>query len=348
MMQPAVSRQGLGHRLYAILSMLIGLAVALVLVEVLVRIFFDEPVQPRFVMDGGYGVRANQPHVQTRHYVPGEYDVRITTNSAGMRGQREYTLEKPAGVRRILILGDSFSHGYGVEDAEVVSVLLEDMLNQRAQGRKYEVINLSVSGFGQAEELITYRARGRQYVPDIVILFFFENDIGNNAISRLFELTPQGTVRPSGRAFLPGVRTREVLYAIAPTRWLFEHSEAWNLIRNRLSALVQNSMMREQGLERFNDTSPKALALTRALLQLLLSEIRADNAEPIVMAIPNKRTMATNLPFSDSEIKAMGASLLDGRSFLTEQDYYNRDSHWRASGHRKTAGRLAEMIDAEN
>jgi hypothetical protein len=262
-----------------------------------------------------------------------------------MRGQREYSLEKPPGVQRILLLGDSFPFGYGVEDGEVVSAVLEDRLNEGAGGRRaYEVVNFAVSGFGQTEELITYRARGRQYDPDFVVVFFFDNDIGNNAISRLFELAPDGVLRPAAREYLPGVRTREILYAIAPARWLFEHSEAWNLVRNRLSSLLQNSMMREQGLERFNDTSPKAQGLTRAVFQLMVADIRADGARPIIVVIPNKRGLATVFPFSASEINAMGAVLVDGREFLVPDDYYDRDEHWRPSGHRKAALRLAEAI----
>ena len=77
------------RRIFAsVAAILLGLVIALLLAEGLTRIFFDEAVQPRFVIDAGYGVRANTPDVVTRHYVPGDYEVRITTNSAGMRRQR--------------------------------------------------------------------------------------------------------------------------------------------------------------------------------------------------------------------------------------------------------------------
>jgi hypothetical protein len=140
----------------ASVATLLGLVLALLLAEGLVRVFFDEAVQPRFVIDAGYGVRANKLDVITRHYVPGDYEVRISTNSAGMRGQREYPVARVPGKRRILMLGDSFPFGYGVEDGEVVSAVLETLLKaggtpDAAAGGGYEVINLSVSGFGQAE-----------------------------------------------------------------------------------------------------------------------------------------------------------------------------------------------------
>jgi hypothetical protein len=331
--------------LMSVVSALIGIAVSLALVEGIVTLLFDEPVQPRYVYDAGYGVRANQPRIATRHYVPGDYEVSITTNSAGMRGSREYSPDKPAGVRRVLVLGDSFAFGYGVEDDEVVSARLESGLNDgRNTGTRYEVLNLAVSGFGQAEELVTYRARGRAYRPDIVPFFYFENDIGNNAVANLFRLDENGALEPAAAEFLPGVRTREILYLFPPIRWLFEHSQAWNLVRNRLSGIVQNSLLRKQGLEKFNDTSRKGIDLTRALLGQLVGEIRADGAVPVVVIIPDRKEMDSTFPFSPAEVEALGARLLDGREYLVRADYYNRDSHWRPVGHEKTAARLLPLV----
>jgi lysophospholipase L1-like esterase len=152
-----------------------------------------------------------------------------------MRGQKEYPVERVPGTRRILILGDSFAFGYGVNDADVVSAVLEDLLNQRVPGST-EVINLAVSGFGQAEELVTWNAKARAYRPDIVVLFYFDNDIGNKAVSELYSLAPGGTLVATGKSYLPGSNLQERLFAFPPTRWLFEHSQAWNLVRNRLSS----------------------------------------------------------------------------------------------------------------
>ena len=253
-------RGGLG----TLAAVALGLGVALLLAEGLVRLFFDEPVQPRFVIDSGYGVRANKPGVDTRHYVPGDYDVRITTNSAGMRGQREYALERPPGTRRVLLLGDSFIFGYGVEDNQVLSVQLEDLLNAGG-GPRWGVLNLSVSGFGQAEELVTWEEAGRAWQPDVVVWFYFENDIGNNAVAQLYELTGDGGVRRTGKSFLPGTNLQDAMLSVPPVRWLFENSEAWNLVRNRLSSLVQKSLIREQGLADYGDTSEAGIGLTRAL-----------------------------------------------------------------------------------
>jgi hypothetical protein len=250
------------------------------------------------------------------------------------------------------MLGDSFPFGYGVEDQDVVSAVLETLLNaggasDAAGGGGYEVINLSVSGFGQAEELVTWENRARAYRPDVVVLFYFENDNSNNAVARLYDVAADGTLTRTGRSFLPGTNLQDRLLRFAPTRWLFEHSEAWNLIRHRLSSLVQESLIRERGLAGYADKNPRVIALTRALLRQLATEINRDGGRVVFVLIPNAREkMVSSFPLTTAEVEALGASQLDGREYLSPEDYYLNDSHWRPIGHRKTAERLAELIRA--
>ena len=147
---------------------------------------------------------------------------------------------------------------------------------------------------------------------------------------------------PSHRgAFAAGaIRFAKQRLVFPVVRWLFEHSQAWNLVRNRLSQLVQNALLKEQGLTRFDDATDAGVTLTRALIGELAREIRAAGAEPVILVIPN-RALESNFPMTPDEVTALGATLIDGRSFLTEEDDYPLDAHWRASGHAKAAEALA-------
>ena len=73
-----------------------------------------EGKKPRFnpyVPDGvlGYALR---PDWHTVH-LTSEYEVTVRTNGLGLRGAPA-SAEKPAGVYRVLVLGDSFAFGFGV------------------------------------------------------------------------------------------------------------------------------------------------------------------------------------------------------------------------------------------
>jgi len=112
---------------------------------------------------------------------PGEYNAYAKVNSAGLMDQ-EYAQEKPAGVYRILVLGDSFTEGLRVPMDAAFHSILEENLN--AAGKRVEVINAGVAGWGTDQELLFYQEVGRDYQPDMVLLAFFPgNDIMNNAIT---------------------------------------------------------------------------------------------------------------------------------------------------------------------
>ncbi len=224
--------------------MLCGTVCALLLAEGAVRLFFDEGSRPRIVVDSGFGVRANRSNTSVQLYAPDEYRVSVTTKSHGMRGgRREYSRARSAGSTRIALLGDSFIYGTGVSDEDVVSAAIEDLWNSEHDTEPVEVLNFGISGSGQAEQLKTYLHKVRAFNPDHVILFYFSNDIGNNVVSNLFALDSEGALSSTGEEFLPGMKSRGILYGFGPLRWVLYRSHLWNVVRNRLSSLVQTRML---------------------------------------------------------------------------------------------------------
>jgi hypothetical protein len=100
--------------------------------------------------------------------------VELSTNSMGLR-DREYTVTKPEGVRRILMLGDSTTLGWGVPLDQTVAKILEGQLNQAGSGR-FEVLNAGIGNYDTVQETAQYEQRDRKFHPDIVVLEYFIND----------------------------------------------------------------------------------------------------------------------------------------------------------------------------
>ncbi len=116
----------------------------------------------------------------------------IEINSAGLR-DREHAQVKPGGTVRIAILGDSYAEALQVPLADAFWIVLEQRLQTCATftGRRVEVINFGVSGYGTAQELLTLREQVWQYAPDIVLLAVTtNNDITDNlrALKRTDEI----------------------------------------------------------------------------------------------------------------------------------------------------------------
>lgn len=99
----------------------------------------------------------------------------VAINSQGLR-DKEYTLTKPAGTYRILMLGDSTTFGWGVPADATVAKILEQRLNAANLGRSFEVLNAGVGNYGTVQEVTYYLQRGRAFHPDLVILEYFIND----------------------------------------------------------------------------------------------------------------------------------------------------------------------------
>lgn len=100
--------------------------------------------------------------------------VRFVTNSSGFRGPEFGNLDS-AFV--IVVLGDSYSFGYGVEYAEAFPALLEANLRRRHQGWNVRVIDLGIPGYNTSQELATLKEWAPRLHPNLVLLQYHLNDI---------------------------------------------------------------------------------------------------------------------------------------------------------------------------
>lgn len=100
-------------------------------------------------------------------------DVRI--NALKLR-EKDYGYAKPKGVKRVLMLGDSLTFGWGVPFAETTSKQLEKGLNGGGGGTTWQVINAGVGNYNTSQEVAYFLNEGHKYDPDVVVLNYFVND----------------------------------------------------------------------------------------------------------------------------------------------------------------------------
>ena len=251
--------------------------------ELYLRTFSPQPIIPRYVETSSFGIRKNIGNVQGVMTVP-EYQHTFRTNSQGLRGTREYPFVKPPGVFRILVLGDSVALGHGVQDDETFAALLEDNLSNL---RPTEVLNMGVSGFGTAEELIQLRHVGLRYQPDLVILAYFQNDPFNNTVSQLFSFENNTLVRKR-KDFVPAIWIRDRLYSIPGWSFLCQHSHLVNLMRSRVSKHLIWKLAEENNIpaQTSKASTKEQMALTTALLQEMEVELENHGIPLMILNIP--------------------------------------------------------------
>lgn len=117
-----------------------------------------------------------------------EFRTRVRTNAQGFRETRAPG-PPDAATTRVVVLGDSFTQGFGVEEDQRYTHYLEAALWRR-HGRPIEVINLGVPGASPADYLYYLREAALAYDPDVVLIGVMGNDV--NDTRSLFEHGARG------------------------------------------------------------------------------------------------------------------------------------------------------------
>lgn len=90
-------------------------------------------------------------------------------NSFGFRGP-DHALTKPAGTRRLLLLGDSTCFGLGVAESATFAARIRRWLNSSNE-TSWEVLNLGVPAFSMFQITKLFERDGRRFAPDAVVLY---------------------------------------------------------------------------------------------------------------------------------------------------------------------------------
>jgi len=171
-----------------------SLVVGLFIFELFLRaIGFTYPIFYQPDASRGYSLR---PNMEGWYRKEGEAFVRI--NSDGLR-DREHTKVKPPETFRIAVIGDSYAEAFQVAQEKAFWSVMQQRLGDcpALQGRRVEVINFGVSGYGTAQELITLREKVWEYSPDVVLLAVTTNNdvLDNSRALKLTDEIPYFTLR---------------------------------------------------------------------------------------------------------------------------------------------------------
>lgn len=140
--------------------------------EILLRIFFPQQEAMRwFKTSNKYGYVLKRNFHQKYHFLNSNFVMEVATNSFGHRA-KEYDLSKPA--IRILLLGDSFVFGHGVNIEDRFDTHLQKFLDD--SGNDFLIINAAVGGWGTLQEIRYAIDHLDLFKPDIIVITFCGND----------------------------------------------------------------------------------------------------------------------------------------------------------------------------
>jgi hypothetical protein len=168
-------------------NMIGGLVIALTIIEIGFRLFAPQMTYSRAAKLSADFYRTSdrlpyelKPNYRGDSYIDeaGGFFYQVEINSHGFRGA-EFSIEKPENTYRIMIVGDSFTFGYGVDEGQQYPALLESCLNRESDGSvTYQVINAGfASSFSPDSFYVFLRYIAPAYQPDMIIeAYFIQND----------------------------------------------------------------------------------------------------------------------------------------------------------------------------
>lgn len=318
--------RGFANRLFLVG---ISLSASLLFAEILLRLFWPQQTGPvQFAYDpvrGGIPV----PGQHGRRIFPGVYDYTYTNNSLGLRGPE---IGQKKG-QRILLLGDSFTYGIGVNDDQTFAVQLERLTG-------IEVVNAGNGGTGTDYALRFYETIGHTLQSDIVILCFFANDFLDNERGTYYD----SDLKP--RDLSKSVYARKGFLNSRGYNWLIEHSHLANLIKQ---AFVRWS---GSGVIDDSQTHVVNIGLTQKYLSLLRQKVEQEGAKFDVFYVPSAEDIQNYRNGKESDTEHALKTIENEVSLtpaLANSGYdvrflYFSEGHWQPAAHKLAAQAITQKI----
>lgn len=327
-----------------IFSCILGLMILLVTIGVCeITIRFLSPVEtlhPRYKFSFEYGLALFEGTTMV-HSRPGKYTFRYSVNSNGHRGPVHDPRPSP-GEMTIVVLGDSYSFGIGVNDGQEFASQME-----RELGEDTRVVNLANPGWGLTQQIRRYMEYGRLFEPDLVILQFCANDPEDNLGYMVTTLPEEG----SGEAFAFHTSDRQFGWI---KRYLsgsiIQKSQTYNLFRNSIYVLFKDRAVREKEStmeERVGSVAKPRERFYGDLLERFAEVLAGDETDLLMISVNGQ---LADFSWLMERVEVMDAS---GRLdyvgvvpwFEHESDYGSPEGHlWGAKGHAILGTRLARYI----
>jgi hypothetical protein len=144
-------------------------------------------MEKMYIFDRSFRVFRFKPNLTWEHDL-------VTTNSFGMVGA-ECTLEKPAGTRRIALLGGSLSSGHMVHADQTYGTLLEKRLNEdhaAGPGERFELLNFACVAYTLTQVLDVAVEDVPRFHPDVYLVDVNELGVYRQWDRHLVQVIQQG------------------------------------------------------------------------------------------------------------------------------------------------------------
>ena len=228
---------------------LAALVVAVLAAEAAVRILLPQNLSGSWRVESENGLLLNKSYGSAQH----EFGSRLVRYRFGEPHLRVVTRTRPEHARRILVLGDSFTFGWLLNDAATYVARLQELMDAEFGAGRFVLLNAAAGGWGAADYLFFLEDFGPEIRPDAVLVFVNTDDIGRSLASPLLRVKRDAQGYLVERVAFPRSRLKQWLNS-EPTystyQWILEHSHLIQLIRQAGATIFQRGNCRPARAQR--------------------------------------------------------------------------------------------------
>jgi len=216
-----------------LLLLLFALVASALLAEGVLRTLLPQNLSGSWRIQTETGLLVNKSHGSARHQF-GERVVRYRFSEPHLR---ELTRTSSSGARKILVLGDSFTFGWLLEDADTYVARLQALIDAEFGAGTFALLDAAAGGWGTADYLFFLEDFGPEIRPDAVLVFLNIDDIGRSLASPLLKMGNGAAPSSAERLRVSPSHLKQVLNSgplSLAYQWVLEHSHLVQLVRNAL------------------------------------------------------------------------------------------------------------------
>jgi hypothetical protein len=322
----------------ALTTAVVTVGILLIVGELAVRWFSpQDSMYPRWEYSSRYGFE-NQRNTTIVHESPGEWKYLYWVNEFRYRGE-PVPISNSYDKTNIVVLGDSYTFGIGVNDGEEYSAVLQDAI-----GDQFSVINLGVGGWGLTQQIRRYYEFGQVYSPELIVLQFSGNDPDDNFNYRVT------TVKEGKFEFHEPENRFNRLKKYLSTS-IIQKSQLYNLIRNTGFRFLQERRLEQRERAHAEGTQKDEAAPQEMLYVHLLRAFAKDlGSRDIPLVMISIKDQLRDYPHLYSEVLQLDDEgslhcVETSDWFVGVTDYASPEGHkWGTKAHRIVGANLVAPV----
>lgn len=259
-------------------------------------------------------------------------------NQNGLRDEN-YSYERVQNISRILVLGDSFVFGYGVNQKEVFTEIIERKL------KNLEVINAGVPGYGPDQELIWLQKEGLKYKPDLIILVISPNDFNDIVWDRgYWNISKPRFIIKNNTLFLTNRTNLKVIerkYSVLDNFFIYE------FLRMKYFFTFEFEYFHN------NNTEDERLKLMKMILEEIKITSERIPSKFLIVIFNESENRENFFQEYGAENEVLVLNLRSGLKEFREKNpnvniYFKYNQHWNQIGHKLVADLISRYLIQNN